>query len=490
MAAKECTVSQAAAVLLTQTNDRSISYGGWNPNLRSLLRAADNTTLMFGTNVMDTDGTNLKAVLNKRASPTSAWSAALEVAHIVPRINQKDAFIVVGDFVYTYAVNFGSVALEECRFSSVGGACAHVVVSGAVWKPPPNSNYIGASVCCRGTGRVIWFTTVGLNGAPGTWTYLANYGGGWNGPFVFSLNGIGFNDFAYVATSFSPDGRMHFVGQGIVGAYANCAGSCFRAAVGELDLTKGAQGVSMTMLGDASAGQHIMTRSDLWVSAHGDVHVFVTRLLPQYEIAYYMKPATSSSWGAHAMSQRSLLPAGTVGVRIAAAGDTLCLHTEHASGAKSYCFYIPDLSAGQTLDFASSCNHTSVLAAPFANPCAIWTESASHQSVTPLSLSFAVCGQAAAMTDNNVGLVDFNVTWAERTTTTTTSVSATTSSSTSSSISISTAAVEPTTNGARGDSDTIAASQPTEPSQTQDVSCSYATELSMLSVVVAFSLRC
>jgi hypothetical protein len=408
-AARQCTVERSAPVIVSTDNDVVLGYGSWNPFLRSLLRHADDT-LSFGLNTADAAAmTNLAASVVSRAPGATAWSKQLPSAmHVTPAINQKDAFILTAAGLRTYAVNWGAPvrAIEECYIMATS-ACNHLTVA-----VPPNSNYVGASVCCAGGGQVVWWTTVGVNSAPGTWTYIANYGGGWNGPFVVSLAPSAFNDLAYVSASWRMGSTGHAVGQGIIGAYADCAGVCFRAAVMEIDLTRGAEGVELTVLGDAAKNGQVLSVGDLWVSANGDVHVVAVRIAPVAERLYFFKPASARWSQGHAANPVAVLAIGFA-PRFAEANGSLCLHSSSASGVQSHCFELASLRPGAPLNFSTACMFDSPLGADFAWPSGIYVEHASYQLRAPQSLHFMATGPAGSTPrkDNAVIYMDLKVDW-------------------------------------------------------------------------------
>lgn len=252
--------------------------------------------------------------------------------------NQKDAVLLLDDILYTYNVNVLANRIEECylvlatkqvalRGARAGGkdlwpsirasqdaptsSGRPVVCLGfsrslaatlckcrapickwrrtattlARWRlAAPTREWFGASPSAPRTqarqrsavdgARTRRWTTVGVDGAAGSWTYMANYGGGWNGPFVSSLGAFSWTDFAYVAAHARTSSSFHLVGQSIVGAYSACNGVCFRAGVGAVDLTKGAAGVSFVELGVAATAPSV---GDIYVTSDDDVHAFAIR---------------------------------------------------------------------------------------------------------------------------------------------------------------------------------------------------------------------
>lgn len=151
---------------IADTNDVIGGFGGWGPHLRGLLRNA-NGDLYFGTNQMDAnDKLNKFIMIYKRAKTASSWTQVAKFSHVAGgSINQKDAFLMIGDIIYTYAVNYGAAVIEECYYTlaTALSACNYVLLSGTVFKIDANSNYVGA-FAASGSSRVVWWTTVGSNG--------------------------------------------------------------------------------------------------------------------------------------------------------------------------------------------------------------------------------------------------------------------------------------------------------------------------------------
>jgi hypothetical protein len=207
-------------------------FSGWGPHLRGIMRD-DSDNLYFGTNII-TDSSQSVLINRKSKGDSTMWSEVKRFAHAAGQINQKDAFVFNGQHILAYAVNFGAARLEECYYTVVGGlaACNHILIGTSAYVVEASSNYVGAAIT-PGGHRVVWWTTVGAQGNAGQFKVIANYGGGWNGPFGATILPFGWVDLAYVHMTFEADLKAVFIAQSIVGDYSNCNNVCFRAGVGK-----------------------------------------------------------------------------------------------------------------------------------------------------------------------------------------------------------------------------------------------------------------
>jgi hypothetical protein len=116
-----------------------------------------------------------------------------------------------------------------CKYAPASGplGCAPLPFTLGV-----DANYIGAAISPTGA-RMVWWTDV-VDGGGGTFEYVVDYGGGWNGPRAGSAGG--YDDASYINIAFgagSDQGRFTMHVQLVSGLAPNWT---FLGAVGSGDL--------------------------------------------------------------------------------------------------------------------------------------------------------------------------------------------------------------------------------------------------------------
>src|SRR5205823_5923967 len=101
-------------------------------------------------------------------------------------VQQNTATISLGGALYVYGVAGRNIV--ECTEAG----CTTIPLDIG-----PAANYVGAAVV-PGVGRVVWWTNV-VDGGSGSFSYLVNYGGGWNGPRSGAVGGYNDCEYAHVA---------------------------------------------------------------------------------------------------------------------------------------------------------------------------------------------------------------------------------------------------------------------------------------------------
>jgi hypothetical protein len=358
-------------------------HGGWGPHLRGLMRAEDDA-LWFTADKGEDVLHNREILYFRRGAGDAAWTDVGALAH-ADGIQQNAASILIDGVIYTYAVNIAAHLLEECHLVVATPdvrACNTVLISGTPYMTPPSSNYVGAAVLGEGA-RVVWWTVVGENGAPGAFYYTYNYGGGWNGPVATDLTP--YNDIGYVHAMATSDGRLMLVGQTFTGKYPD---GTYNAVVAEV-----VPGASPTFVPLAGGGPEVQALSsgDLWLDADaGDVHVLATTSAGG--VAYYHRPA-GAPWAAHVQPLHVF--ADTYRARFMRAADGP-LHVVRGSGGGGGVSVLrgPATAPGEAVDWAAA--QTIAVTSPgagFAAPSGLYVESPAYQSRPVGALQFAMCGQ-------------------------------------------------------------------------------------------------
>jgi hypothetical protein len=267
-------------------NYPGIMFGGWGPHLRALMRNSRDQ-LWFVTDVGPDVQHNEEVVYHRFDG--SRWS---EIARLkqMPGIQQNVASVMSGDTIFSYGISVREpLYVEECKFNTKTKSeptCAPLEIDGRKLLLPPSCNYVGAAVSPSGK-KLVWWTTVGVNGGEGKWSYIFERGGSWVGPVVSSLKT--FNDFGYVFASFSTDDHVSVAGQFFAGAYPHgtYALGCAEFNPGdELDLTKNFHAFSTNW------SDYGKSAADVWVH-NGTTHVIAET--QHGTLAYYCR-AVGKTW--------------------------------------------------------------------------------------------------------------------------------------------------------------------------------------------------
>jgi len=357
-------------------------HGGWGPHLRGLMRAGDDA-LWFTVDQGEDVDHNRKVRYFRRGADEAGWSEQAENLHAAG-VQQNAASILVGDTIFTYAVDIGAHRLEECTLNTTDvsqRACGPVLISGAEYPTPANSNYVGAALLGEGW-RIVWWTVVGEGGGEGAFYYTYNYGGGWNGPVVSGLAGA--NDLGYVHAMATGAGGLALAGQTFTGKYPD---GTYHAVVGEL--TPGMPLVTTT-LADLDPAIEVRTAADLWHDPDsGAVHVVATTQTGG--LRYYQRPP-GAAWVEHALPKHSFAD-GYRARFMRPAGGRLHLVLGSSSGAGVTVLRAPDDGVDAAVDWASGESFAVPEPGPgFAAPSALYVESRTYQERPVAGLGFAMCG--------------------------------------------------------------------------------------------------
>jgi len=188
--------------------------GGWNPALRSIMLMNDGSRWFAAET--GTDVHTNTAMVYYRFGP-GGWRAVGSV--VLPTgIQQNMATITDGRFIYSYGCTRNW--LIEARFDSTRprwnlAAGNAITTRGRLIHPGAAANYVGAA--WHNNTRIIWWTSVGLNGSGGLWAYAYNTGNGWHKPVITRLGK--YNDVGYVRARFDDDSQIQLIGEGYRGAF-------------------------------------------------------------------------------------------------------------------------------------------------------------------------------------------------------------------------------------------------------------------------------
>ncbi|MBA3462978.1 MAG: hypothetical protein H0T46_23685 [Deltaproteobacteria bacterium] len=284
-----------------------VMFGGWGPHLGHLLRVGDATYWVDDLCAPATGG-DCDVNVNRRVGvfrrDTTGWTRLGVMA--LPGVQQNTASLAVGAHLYSYGIASGAQRIVECDFSlaSSSGACSTIPIPIGAF-----ANYVGAAVV-PGGGRLVWWTNV-VDGGGGSFSYLVNYGGGWNGPRTGPIGG--YNDCGYAHVAFRGASAELFC-QVVSGLAPNWS---FATLVGSTSTTL-ASPVAWTNGLAPPAGDSVMSTNDLYVDPAGAAHLLART--SKGAAVYYHAPSGSAAYGPPAL----VLPA-TFRARWVAADTTLAL---------------------------------------------------------------------------------------------------------------------------------------------------------------------
>jgi hypothetical protein len=373
-----------ASTLITADNRHYVEmHGGWGPHLRGLMRA-DDDALWFTVDAGESVLHNREVVYMRRGPAEPAWAEVARNQH-TPGVQQNAASILLGGYIYSYAIDVASHWLEECNLQVTDPskrACNAVYISGKPYIAPTFSNYVGAAVLAPGS-RLVWWTVVGVNGGPGAFYYTYNFGGGWNGPVVTGLGAA--NDLGYVHAMRTTDGHLRLGGQAFTGKYPDGFYSALVA-----DLVPG-QALAFTALAGGAPQVTAQSVADLWLDpASGAVHVLATR--SDSSVAYYHRPA-GATWAAHAEPLHGF--PDTYRARfMRPEGGPLHLVRGSYSGAGVELLRAVGPDVAGPIDWTSA----EVFPVPppaegLGAPSGLYVESPTYQAAPVAGINFAMCGQ-------------------------------------------------------------------------------------------------
>jgi hypothetical protein len=239
-----------------------VMFGGWGPHLGHLVQAAGATywvdDLCTRTVPGDCDVNVNRRVGVFRHEP-DGWQQLTTIS--LAGIQQNTAAIADGDRLFVYGIASGSQRVIECSYQLAGGAqsCTTLGIPTGTF-----ANYIGAAIV--GDARVVWWTNV-VDGGGGSFSYIVNYGGGWNGPRTGPIGG--YNDCGYAHVAMRPDGKVETFCQVVSGLAPNWS---FATLVGTTTTALDAPVVWSNGLAPAP-GDPIISTNDLIVDAAGTTHL-------------------------------------------------------------------------------------------------------------------------------------------------------------------------------------------------------------------------
>lgn len=281
--------------------------GGWGAHLGHLLRSSTNV-LWF----VDDGGNDphINTGLTYFRFVNGIWTGTA-VATFPGIVQQNTGSLMSGPMIYTYGLDVQNKNIVECYMDTSDASFTTHACNSLPFDTGADSNYIGATISKSGS-RVVWWTNTS-----GVFSYIYNFGGGWNGPVSSPLGG--YAGFSYVYARLADDNsQIDFLG-----AAARARGG---ASVGYDVL------YASTNLGTPPTNWLTLQSGGLgmetWRDPRGGIHMFVYgAATPQY----FYKPL-----GGSLTAQASLPDSGVVGARIVQSETEAYLVQSFANGNVSY----------------------------------------------------------------------------------------------------------------------------------------------------------
>jgi hypothetical protein len=357
--------------------------GGWGPHLRNVYRSPDGTHWFVVDKGPDAQNNNELMYFQLK---NDAWTK-VGSQPLPSRVQQNVATLMKKSALISYGVNVDRRRLQECTFDASAPkskGCTEVSVSGAPLVLAPQANYVGAALL-KGQTKVVWWTEVGASGAAGKWTYIYDFGGGWNGPVETILPG--FNDFSYVFADSHTTVSMEILGQAFLGDYSTR----------DKDKTQNYPTLAAHVtLGSTVTFQQLKAEGDVAVGAQdlvvdkesGTSHA-LTRTVTG-KVAYFRKSA-SQNWPA-VVNALEILPKSYRARLVKSDLGFFHINQTGVGGASKVYRFDP-----QTPDVKLIWNQAESVEVPstvanFDSGDGLWVERASLQSEPVKGLIFAVCG--------------------------------------------------------------------------------------------------
>jgi hypothetical protein len=376
-------------------------FGGWGPHLGHLLRAPESSgngsTLWLADDHCAQPGStgtpcdvNHDHTLGYFERTPSGWIQRHTIA-LPGTIQQNTGSIVSpdGTKITTFGLDIAGNHIIECNYDPKTGplGCNPLTFTTLL----PSSNYMGAAISPQGH-RLVWWTTVVDNGA-GSFHYIVDYGGGWNGPRSGDCGG--YNDASYINIAFGgvapSDFTMH--AQLVSGAAPNWS---FLGAIGQGNLSTTDPVSWQNAL--SVTGDTVSSTNDIWTdAATGDTHVIARTT--DGAAPYFHRPAGGAWSGA-----TFVLPA-TYRARFVPTGDRLFLIYGPAAGGLAYrVAEKADRVPGAPIAWDSLAESHVELPADFGMVMAIYPESPVYQPTSATGAHVAIVGETAQWSVTHVQL--------------------------------------------------------------------------------------
>ncbi|AKU98306.1 hypothetical protein AKJ09_04970 [Labilithrix luteola] len=376
--------SMTVTTRIITTTHRAIPgkmFGGWGPHLGHLVRRPGGE-LWFVDDACEGSGADTCDVnVNRRVDAFRLGAAGWEkraTTALPSGIQQNTATLVAGDSFESYGVDTSAQRIVRCSLlpTETSGSCSAIPIP-----LPPSTNYVGAAVSPDGW-KVAWATTV-ADGGGGSFHWMVDYGGGWNGPRTGGVGG--YNDASYINAAFYGGSRktelvMHAqLVSGLAPAWS------FFGAVGTVDVAS-SNAIGFSLL--SNANDAIVSTNDVVVdAATNDTHLLARTT--SGAAAYFFKP-DGGVWS----GVLATIPKAYRARFVQLEGGRLVLI--HSDDGKGLAMRISPASRtkGQPIDWNATGDTAIALPDGYTNLLAIYAESLSYQGYAPPTIELALVGSA------------------------------------------------------------------------------------------------
>lgn len=377
-------------VSLIHDHHRFISggmFGGWGPHLGHLVRApassGNGDSLWFVDDYCSQPGDSgatcdvlSNHTLGYFEKTSGGWQARGTVA-LPGSVQQNTATLAVGGELQTFGIDVVAHSVRECRFVPKVGPSP---CTSLPFTLGPSTNYIGAAVSPQGS-RLVWWTGV-VDGGGGSFHYVVDYGGGWNGPRSGGV--AGYNDASYINVAFggAKPSALTFHAQLVAG---KAPAWTFLGAVGYADLTT-TDAVSWSNVLAPSAGDAISSTNDVWTDPDsGDTHLIARTAAGA--VAYFHRP-NAGAWATASFSMPSTYRARFV----PSEGRLSLVYGPNAGELAHRVATKVDRPSGKAIAWSNLKENHVALPAGFGPVLAIYPESTAYQTTAVSGLNFALVG--------------------------------------------------------------------------------------------------
>jgi len=337
-------------------------YGGWGPHLGHLLRSA-NGELWYVDDTGSDVNVNAGLAYYKRTGTT--WASAGSSA-FPGTVQQNTGSLMSGNTIFSYGIDVANDRVVECTLDTTqpaSAACATLSFDTGV-----GSNYVGATISKNGT-RVVWWTNATM---AASFSYIYNYGAGWNGPQTSPLPG--YADFSYVFGRLAPDdSRLE-----LHGAAAHALGGASAGYDALYASTALGMPVSNWLLVAANA-----LAMETWLDPLGGTH-FVTYETTSPPLYSYKPP------GGPLMTEQILTEPGLASARVVETAATAFLIMGFADGRVLYKGVELSKVSGAAIDWNRIPDRT-ISVPPGLGAITLFPESAMYQTAS-LEMAVAIDG--------------------------------------------------------------------------------------------------
>lgn len=390
---------------LITTNHRYIPnqmFGGWGPHLGHMVWASDDDdrqlyfvddlcSQMSGGQpaLCDVNVDHTLGYFRREGTKEEPTWALIGAATVPGTVQQNTATIASADgaTLYSYGIAVAAARIVECSFALPAGPAACNYLPFVL---PAFSNYVGAAISPDGY-RIVWWTVV-ADGGGGTFHYIVDYGGGWNGPR--SGGAAGYNDSSYINIAFPTDDPPRFVmhTQLVSGLAPNWS---FFGGIGWASLDT-ADAVDWSLPLAAIDGDAVVSTNDIWIDpVSQDEHVLART--NEGRAAYYHRPP-GGTWSPATFFVDSTLRARFV-PHCAGGGttrgdcDRLALVAGTAgTGLTVRLARASDRTPGQPIDWSSLSERVIELPTGYESIYAIYPGAVPYQVVPGSSIDVAIVG--------------------------------------------------------------------------------------------------